>query len=419
MCYTVVMTVDRTNLEESIRASYNSLVPLLNERSLRVWGATEARRYGRGGISLVHRATGLDYKTIRRGLKEIKEKEALPYKRIRRSGGGRKKLTITQPEAVAALERMVEEHTRGDPESLLCWTSKSTYKLQKALKQEGYNLSQKSIYTILKDKGYTLQANKKVLEGSGHSDRDAQFQYINTSAQQMMDRECPVLSVDTKKKENVGLYQNKGQEYAPKGKPVKVNTHDFPDKALGKVSPYGVYDMGRNEGWVSVGISADTAAFAVNSIRTWWYAMGQNIYKQADTILITADCGGSNSVRARLWKLELQQLADELDKSIQVCHFPPGTSKWNKIEHKMFSYISMNWRARPLISYETVVNLIANTRNNKGLTIQAALDENVYPKGVEVSDEDFLAIRIERHDFHGDWNYTIRPRHLNKEIIKT
>jgi len=290
------------------------------------------------------------------------------------------------------------------------WTSKSTCKLAEALNESGYKISQTSVHKMLKAKGYSMQANCKKLEGKQHPDRDKQFIHINTQGKAFQSKNCPVLSIDTKKKENIGNYKNRGQEYSQKGKPVPVNTHDFPDKELGKVAPYGVYDIGRNEGWVNVGISRDTARFAVNSIRTWWYVMGNEIYKDAATIMITADCGGSNSNRTRLWKWELQKLAIELNKTIYVCHFPPGTSKWNKIEHKMFSYISMNWRAKPLISRETVVQLIANTKTKSGLTIQAALDENIYEKGVKVSKEDFNTINIERDTFHGEWNYSIKPQ---------
>lgn len=396
--------------EQAIQSSYEALALHLNERSARIWAASEAKRYGYGGISAVHRATAIDHKTIRKGIQELESEKKLTTERIRNCGGGRKCLTKKHPGIDTEISNAVESSTRGDPESLLLWTSKSTGNLAEALNEAGYKISQTSVHKMLKAKGYSMQANCKKLEGKQHQDRDKQFIHINTQGKVFQGKNCPVLSIDTKKKENIGNYKNKGQEYSQKGKPIAVNTHDFPDKKLGKVAPYGVYDIGRNEGWVSVGISSDTARFAVNSIRTWWYVMGNEVYKDAETIMITADCGGSNSNKTKLWKWELQKLATELNKAIYVCHFPPGTSKWNKIEHKMFSYISMNWRAKPLISRETVVQLIANTKTKSGLSIQAALDENIYEKGVKVSKEDFDSINIENDTFHGEWNYTIRPQ---------
>jgi hypothetical protein len=399
-----------TSLEEAIRISYSNLALHLNERSARIWAATEAKRYGYGGISVVHRATGMDHKTIRKGLIELDSEQKLVSEQIRHYGGGRKRVTEHNPNISSALESLIESSTRGDPESLLLWSSKSSYKLVEALKEIGYKVSQTVVYKILISKGYSLKSNKKKLEGKQHPDRDAQFININERAKQFQSEHCPVLSIDTKKKENIGNYKNNGKEYSQQGKAIGVKTHDFPDKKLGKVSPYGVYDIGRNEGWVNVGISSDTAAFAVNSIRTWWYAMGREFYKNARGLMITADCGGSNSNRARLWKYELQKLATELNKEIYVCHFPPGTSKWNKIEHKMFSYISMNWRAKPLISRETVVNLIANTKTKTGLKIKAVMDHNVYQTGIKISKQDFSSINIQKDDFHGEWNYTIKPQ---------
>lgn len=396
--------------EQAIQSSYEALALHLNERSVRIWAASEAKRYGYGGISAVHRATAIDHKTIRKGIQELESEEKLTTERIRNCGGGRKCLTKKHPGIDTEISNAVESSTRGDPESLLLWTSKSTGNLTEVLNEAGYKISQTSVHKMLKAKGYSMQANCKKLEGKQHQDRDKQFIHINTQGRAFQGKNCPVLSIDTKKKENIGNYKNKGQEYSQKGKPIAVNTHDFPDKNLGKVAPYGVYDIGRNEGWVSIGISSDTARFAVNSIRTWWYVMGNEIYKDAETIMITADCGGSNSNKTKLWKWELQKLATELNKAIYVCHFPPGTSKWNKIEHKMFSYISMNWRAKPLISRETVVQLIANTKTKSGLSIQAALDENIYEKGIKVSKEDFDSINIENNTFHGEWNYTIRPQ---------
>ena len=413
MIYIGCMSFNQISLssrEQAIQSSYEALALHLNERSARVWAASEAKRYGHGGISAVHRATSMDYKTIRKGIQELESEEKLTAQRIRSGGGGRKSLTKKYPGIDEEVCKVVESSTRGDPESLLLWTSKSTCKLAEALNEAGYKISQSSVHKMLKAKGYSMQANCKKLEGKQHQDRNKQFIHINTQGKVFQSNDYAVLSIDTKKKENIGNYKNKGQEYSQNGKPVPVSTHDFSDKELGKVSPYGVYDIGRNEGWVSVGISSDTARFAVNSIRTWWYVMGNKVYKDAEMIMITADCGGSNSNRTKLWKWELQKLATELNKSIYVCHFPPGTSKWNKIEHKMFSYISMNWRAKPLISRETVVQLIGSTKIKSGLSIQAALDENIYEKGVKVSKENFDSINIENDAFHGEWNYTIRPQ---------
>ena len=395
--------------EEAIRTSYTNLVLHLNERSSRIWAATEANRYGYGGISAVHRMTGIDHKTIRKGIKELEQEQELLASKIRICGGGRQALKVKDPDILLKLAELIESSTRGDPESLLLWSSKSTYKLAEALAAAGHKVSQTSVHKMLIAKGYSMQSNRKKLEGNQQPDRDAQFTHINDSAKDFISKQLPVLSIDTKKKENIGNYKNNGKEYSEKGKPIEVSTYDFPNKTLGKVAPYGVYDIGKNEGWVNVGISSDTAEFAVNSIRTWWYAMGKKLYNDSNTIMITADCGGSNSNRTRLWKWELQKLADELDKSISVCHFPPGTSKWNKIEHKMFSYISMNWRAKPLISVETVVNLIANTKSKSGLKIQAAIDSNPYETGIKISKHDFGTINIEKNEFHGEWNYTIKP----------
>ena len=396
--------------EESIRTSYGNLSLHLNERSSRIWAATEANRYGYGGISAVHRATGMDHKTIRKGIAELQLEHKEVASRIRSCGGGRKSIVSEEPDIVSKLYELLESSTRGDPESPLLWTNKSTYNLTKSLVDLGYNISQTTTHKMLISKGYSMQANKKKLEGKTHLDRDAQFSHINESAKKFLSKNLPVLSVDTKKKENIGNYKNNGKEYSEKGKPVEVNTHDFPNKELGKVAPYGVYDIGKNEGWVSVGISSDTAEFSVNSIRTWYYTMGEETYKDADSVMVTSDCGGSNSNRGRLFKWELQKLADELNKNIYVCHFPPGTSKWNKIEHKMFSYISMNWRGRPLISVETVVNLIAATKTEAGLTIRAALDSNKYETGKHISNQDYETINMVRDEFHGEWNYMIKPR---------
>ena len=403
------MSLSRKVVLQNIAEKYESLKGHLNEKAKRCWAASEAQSYGWGGVTLVHEATGIDHKTIRKGVAELQQ--ASPESRIRRKGGGRKKLTKKAPTLLASLEEIVEATTRGDPESPLRWTSKSSAKITKALQAKGYQISPRSTSELLtQELNYSLQSNRKTLEGSSHPDRDAQFQYINQKTKQFQEAQCPTLSVDTKKKENIGNYKNPGREYAPKEKPILVKGHDFPDKKLGKVSPYGVYDIGKNQGWVSVGISADTAAFAVNTLRAWWYGMGKGLYADAAQILVTADGGGSNGHRVRLWKVELQKLANEIRKEIHVCHFPPGTSKWNKIEHRMFSYISMNWRGKPLISQEVVVQLIGNTKTDKGLKIQAILDENTYKKGIKISDQELGQINLTPDSFHGEWNYVISPQ---------
>ena len=394
---------------KDIRTKYRGIAFVLNERSRRMWAATEAKSIGWGGITVVSEATGIDPKTIRRGLLELDEKRRVPAGRIRTTGAGRKKLTVLHKGLLDDLESLVEPESRGDPESPLRWTSKSTYKLSEELKNKGYGVSQRTICSLLSDLDYSLHSNKKMKEGANHPDRDAQFQYIYEWVKYFQSRNNPVISVDTKKKENIGEFKNAGREYHKKGAPIEVKVHDFVDKDLGKVSPYGVYDLSKNKGWVNVGISADTAEFAVHSIRCWWYIMGRQAYPRARELLITADCGGSNGHRVRLWKVELHKLATELEREISVCHFPPGTSKWNKIEHKMFSYISKNWRGKPLITRETVVALIANTRTTRGLQIRAMLDENVYEKGVKVTDEEMAEVNLAQADFHGEWNYTIKP----------
>jgi len=404
MAYSVVETL------KVVREKYEAISFCLNERSRRIWAATEARSYGWGGITLVSKATGIDSKTIRKGLLELDDEERLSADRIRHKGGGRKRLKETNEDLLRDLESLVEPFARGDPESPLLWTSKSTYKLSDELRKKGYGVCQRSVYNLLADLDYSLQSNRKNKEGANHPDRDAQFHYISDRVRYFQSCNNPVVSVDTKKKENIGEYKNAGREYRKKGNPIEVNVHDFPDKRLGKVSPYGVYDLSKNKGWVSVGISADTAEFAVNTIRCWWHIMGKPVYPNATELLITADCGGSNGYRVRLWKVELQELANELDMEINVCHFPPGTSKWNKIEHKMFSYISENWRGRPLITKETVVKLIAGTRTKKGLEIRSILDENIYEKGIKITDDDMVRINIVKSEFHGEWNYKILPQ---------
>jgi len=404
------MSDSRLSAGKEIKGKFEALSFCLNERSRRIWAATEARSYGWGGITMVSQAVGIDPKTIRKGLSELEDPDRLAEDRVRKSGGGRKKLTEKYSNLVRDLDSLVDPVTRGDPESPLRWTCKSTYKLAEGLTRQDYQISQRTVWKLLSDLGYSLQANKKTKEGAHHPDRNAQFEHIYETVRSFQKEHHPVLSVDTKKKENIGNFKNNGKEYAQKSHPREVNGHDFPDKRLGKVSPYGVYDIARNKGWVSVGISHDTAEFAVHTIRSWWYKMGQPFYGKSDKLLITADCGGSNGYRVRLWKRELQKLANELNKTIHVCHFPPGTSNWNKIEHRMFSYISENWRGRPLITRETVVNLIGNTNTKKGLEIQAQLDENVYEKGIKVSDEEMSHLHLEKEAFHGEWNYKILPQ---------
>lgn len=395
-----------------IRKKYGQISFCLNERGRRLWAAAEAKSYGRGGIALLVRATGMSNNTIIKGIQELDNPNSFDSRSVRRKGGGRKKAVEKQERLAQDLEALVDPSVCGDPESPLRWTSKSVRKLTNQLQTQGHQICFKTTATLLKELGYSLQANRKTKSGSSHIDRDEQFEYISSSVKKFHETSQPTISVDTKKKENIGDFKNGGQEYCKKGQPVQVKDHDFPCKKLGKVVPYGVYDIGSNRGWVSVGISGDTAEFAVNAIRTWWYTMGSPIYKSARELLITADCGGSNGYRVRLWKKELQALANETRLKITVRHFPPGTSKWNKIEHRMFSYISKNWRGKPLINRETVVNLISQTQTETGLKIQAVLDENQYETGKKVTDEEMDALNIEGDDFHPEWNYTIRP-HLS------
>ncbi len=396
--------------EKIIETKFKEISFCLNERRRRIWAAAEAKNYGRGGISIVSRAIKIDQKTIRSGIFEIGNDDKLKGDCIRKPGGGRKKITVDNPNIIKNLETLLEPATRGDPESPLRWTSKSTYKLAEELTKKESKASQRTVCNLLKNVlGYSLQANRKTNDGGNHPDRDSQFNFINEKTKRFQKKECPVISVDTKKKENIGNFKNNGREYHKKGEPVKVNVYDFIDKESGKVSPYGVYDVVKNIGWVNVGISSDTAEFAVESIRTWWYKMGKQIYQKAEEIFITADCGGSNGNRTKLWKKELQQLADEIKMTIHVSHFPPGTSKWNKIEHKMFSFISKNWRGKPLVDRVTVINLISNTKTKNGLKIEARLDEKHYEKGIKVSDEELAAVNLERDKFHGEWNYKISP----------
>ena len=387
---------------------------MLDERGRRVWAAVEARSAGRGGIAAVVRATGLGESTVRRGLEELERREQLERGRVRRPGAGNKPIRERNPGIEQDLEELLEGSTRGDPESPLRWTSKSTARLAAGLVAFGHHVSEITVQRLLKSMGFSLQANRKTREGEQHPDRDAQFRYINETAKAAIAAGEPVISVDTKKRELVGNFKAVGRELARTGEPVEVSTHDFKDKQLGHAIPYGVFDQAANEGWVSVGIDRDTSRFAVNSIRGWWTHLGCRRYPDAKALTITADSGGSNSNRVRLWKAELQKLANETGLAITVCHFPPGTSKWNQVEHRLFSFIGTNWRGKPLESLEVIINLIAGTTTNTGLKVYARLDTGSYPKGVEVPDEEFAAINIHRHDFHGDWNYTIKPSVIQK-----
>ena len=399
--------------KKAISERYRNLEWVFNERLRRLYAAAEAKVIGHGGITLVQEATGVARNSIKQGLKELSQQtkgsEDTAPQRIRRIGGGRKPSVKNDDKLRAALENLVEPVARGDPESPLRWTCKSLRQLESELRSQGYAVSHTSIGNLLKAMGYSLQGNRKAMEGSSHPDRNAQFEFINTRTEEAIRNGQPAISVDTKKKELVGQYKNGGKELRPKGEPEQVKVYDFIDKNLGKANPYGVYDIRNNSGWVSVGIDHDTASFAVSTIRRWWFAMGKELYPNASELVITADGGGSNGSRVRLWKLELQKLANELKMPIRVSHFPPGTSKWNKIEHRLFSFISMNWRGKPLVSHETIVNLIAATTTRKGLKVRAELDSKQYPKGIKVSNEEFGAIQIVRDEFHGEWNYSILP----------
>lgn len=396
-------------LVDGLRSKYNALVDDLDERGRRRWAATEAIAIGHGGIVAVATATGLSDRTVKNGIAELQSKTPLTSGRQRRAGGGRKSLESHQTQLVAAIEALVEPSERGDPQSPLRWTCKSLTNLQAELVSQGYQVGRTKISEVLRSLGYSLQGNRKTREGKDHPDRDAQFQHIAARVKAYRHGGRPAVSVDTKKKEVLGNKANVGREYRPKGEPREVDTHDFPDKTLGKAVPYGVYDIAENEAMVSIGVSSDTAEFAVEAIRRWWKELGQERYGRPSRLLITADSGGSNAHRSRLWKLELQQLANETGLKIEVCHYPPGTSKWNKIEHRLFSFLTINWRGQPLRSFQTIVQLIAATTTTAGLTVRAELDENKYPKGVKTSDATFAAINIARHPFHGDWNYTISP----------
>ncbi len=393
-----------------LRQKFASVWSLLDERTRRLMAANEARTLGYGGISQVRRACGLSRKAIAKGLREIEEGTSVPPGRIRRPGAGRKKLITHDPRLPAALDRLIDPETRGDPESPLRWICKSTRTLAAQLTRQKHPISHVKVAQLLKEQGYSLQSNRKTEEGEDHPDRDAQFRHINTQVQRALAQGTPVISVDTKKKELLGNYDNRGQQWRSTKQPLQVNGHDFPRPDVPRAYPYGIYDVDRNTGFVNVGTNHDTGAFAVASIRGWWRTEGRTLYPQTRDLLITADGGGSNGVRLRLWKLELQKLANETGLAIAVCHFPPGTSKWNKIEHRLFSFISSNWRGEPLRDYETIVQLIARTTTAKGLKVTCRLDRRKYPTGRKVTDEEMKRVNLERSTFHGDWNYTIRPQ---------
>jgi transposase len=397
----------------AVKKRIETMLPILNERQSRILLATEAISLGYGGISRISRISGVSRVTITQGVKEIENKNVAVQNnnRCRREGGGRKSIDETQPGIIKELEGLINAHTKGDPMTSLMWTSKSIRNLEKELKDKGYRISSVTVSELLKRLGYSLQANRKELPiQKQHPDRNEQFEYINEQAKVFFLNGSPVLSIDAKKKENIGNFKNDGKEYRKIGDAEKVLDHDFPIEELGKATPYGIYDIFKNAGFVNVGVSSDTAEFAVESIRRWWRIVGKDVYPDAEEIMITADCGGSNGCRVRLWKAELQRLSNEIRKKITVLHFPPGTSKWNKIEHKMFSFISKNWRGKPLISLAVIVNLIGSTKTEKGLKVNCVIDNEVYERGRAISDSEFEAINIKQHKFHGEWNYTIAPQ---------
>jgi hypothetical protein len=396
----------------AIREKYRVVRDVLDERGRRVWAAAEARSLPFGGVSLVARATGLSRTTVHAGMRELQDgqRKTIGAGRSRKPGGGRKPLTYHNPDLLRALERLVEPTTRGDPESPLRWTCKSTRHLARELQRQGYRIGDRKVAGLLHQMQYSLQANAKTIEGSDHPDRNAQFEYINAQTKKFLRQGVPVISVDTKKKELVGNFSNGGQEWQPQGEPERTLLHDFPDKELGKVIPYGIYDVGQNQGWVSVGIDHDTSEFAMDSILSWWKHMGCKTYPEATELLILADAGGSNSSRSRLWKVGVQRLADLTGlPKIHVSHFPPGTSKWNKIEHRMFSFITQNWRGKPLVSYETIVHLIGSTKTSTGLKIKAKLTRRKYPTGAKISASEMAKVNLKPAAFHGDWNYSVLP----------
>ena len=393
-----------------IKKRFSVLSGLLDERSRRLVAAAESLALGRGGISAVSRATRMSRPVIRLGLGELENPQTVVRGRVRRPGGGRKRIVETDSDLVGDLEGLVEPATRGDPESPLRWTCKSVRRLAEELKRQGHVISYPVVAELLRQQGYSLQGNRKSQEGDSHPDRNAQFEYINRKVKRFLASQQPVISVDTKKKELVGNFKNSGRELRPQGEPEKVRVHDFVIPELGRATPYGVYDLAQNTGWVSVDMDHDTAEFAVETIRRWWKDMGRPVYPQANRLLITADAGGSNGPRLRLWKVELQKLADQTGLRIAVCHFPPGTSKWNKIEHRLFSFISQNWRGKPLISFEVIVNLIAATTTARGLKVHAELNDQPYPAGTQIADKELAEVRLKRDKFHGEWNYEVHPR---------
>jgi hypothetical protein len=402
---TLVAVVDTA----AIAARFDALKTLLDERSRRLVAAAESRAIGRGGISIVARATGVSRPVIRQGVADLQDPTALPTGGVRREGGGRKRAVDKDAGLKSDLESLLESTTRGDPQAALRWTCRSVRQLSAELKRMNHAVSHQVVADLLHELGYSLQANRKTKEGSRHPGRNAQFEHLNGKVKWSLGRHQPVISVDTKKKELVGDFKNGGRELRPKGQPELVRVHDFVDPELGRATPYGIYDLGCNSGWVSVGMDHDTAEFAVETIRRWWRTMGQPIYPEATRLLITADAGGSNGSRLRLWKVELQKLADETGLRIAVCHFPPGTSKWNKIEHRLFSYITQNWRGQPLRSFQAIVNLIAATTTTTGLKVHAELNAETYRAGIKISDEELAEVKIRRDKFHGDWNYEIQP----------
>ncbi len=396
---------------EKLKNKLSVLLPELDERQRRLLVGAEAQCIGYGGIEIISEITGITHPTIRRGINEISY-GGKNSKRIRKEGGGRKRATKINPNLISIIQDIIEPETRGDPESPLRWTCKSVRNIMDALKKKKCIISHQTVASILHELEYSLQGNKKTKEGAGHPDRNSQFLYINKIAKDFIIKKDPVISVDTKKKELVGNYKNQGKEWKPKGKPQEVNGHDFPDEDVSKAVPYGVYDIANNKGWVNVGITSDTAEFAVESIGQWWKNMGKKRYPRSRSLLIFADSGGSNGYRSRLWKKEIQKFADNENFQITVCHFPPGTSKWNKIEHKLFSFITMNWRGKPLLTYQTIINLIASTTTKTGLTVKVRLDKRDYKKGIEVSKKEMDSINIIKHHFHGEWNYTIKSRNI-------
>jgi len=396
-------------METKLSVKYAKIFPMLSERQRRMVAASDAEFIGRGGIVAVSKASGMSRSTITIGMKELQSGAIGESKRIRKEGGGRKTLFETDLSLEKDIDWIVSPVTRGDPESPLIWCSKSLRNIAAALQSKGHKISHNAVGMLLKEQGYSLQANRKTHEGGNHPDRDEQFEFINNQSKTYLEKEQPVISVDCKKKELIGNFKNSGKEWELQKTPTQVNVYDFVDKKLGKAIPYGIYDMYKNVGWVNVGISKDTAKFAVLSIRTWWEKMGKLCYPNVKELLITADGGGSNSSRSRLWKMEIQKFSNETGMQIRVCHFPPGTSKWNKIEHKLFSFISMNWRGKPLTSLQVIVNLIGATKSKSGLKIETSIDKNIYEKGLKVSDEEFKKINIEKDEFHGEWNYVIKP----------